>query len=1189
MKAAARAPAPTPETPRPSPAPARAAPASSARRPAASGPPALRLAESTPAPVAAPASQAVTPAPAPAPALGSPQSRRSQEPKRDEGLFDKVVWGLVRQFAPDLEPIMRDGIVGWLQDQIAAAISRLVDTLTAPIRAVTGVAATLTTVFQSLVEWMQEAAAKIAKGDCTSITEAAEKIEQVVSGVLSVVSDKIKELAKKVSDFFGGLWNRFGAPIWEMLKEIGGEVWARIQALGQKLWDSTQKIRDAGQDAWQWVKDRLGIGEGPEGQNGLLQWVKAKADEAWKWLKPRIEPYKKQLAVIAGIVLLLSPAGPLLLAAGAVVGLMYGIRWIRQYLRSRADLIAQRGVLEGVIIPGLMQGIAMVTGALKSAAASVSTRLGDVVGAIGQFAGSLASSLLEFAKQFIEWVGQQFLALSKWATEKLNTLVEWVTTGMARLKAWLQPALDALHKVSEVVTDIARIPVLVASEAWQKIPACLRDPFVNFLINQVLKRIPLFKQITEVLPAMWQKIKTTALSLLRKVFIEGKLKEAALDVLVLLLEALEVPLDLIKTVITRGLDSIDLILEKPLEFLAKMLGAVKLGIFQFGERIVQHLLSGLQNWIFAAATKAGLTPPTELSFPAVFEFILQVLDVTVDRVLERLEKRIGPEKTKAIRKVLTIMAKVWEWVSTLLNEGPAGVWKKLLGQLGDLWGSVLTTAVGYITKTVTKVALEKVLALVAGGPIGVVINGIVAIWKALQTFAKYFKKILEIMNVVFDTIADIARGAIAGAANMVENLMGRSLPIILAFLANQIGLGDLSERIKVVLEAIRAKVADAIDWLIDKALAIGGAILGLIKAGVAKVVDWWKAGKKFMFGGEEHTLKFQGEGPDAELMVESTPKVLEEFLKERKQEPFSPDEKKALEAIEVEKKKIDKLKKNTGGSFGKADGEAIQASFEKIAELLPKLGGGKLPASDVEWTPKSVLRDHVGEEMVASPLSLEPGGNAGSQPFEESKLWLAVNRRPMTYVQGHLLNHHVHGPGNKDNLVPITRSANTQMEASFETHVKKAVLSERKVVEYIVKVKFTPPKPKRNALDAENELPSEIRFEGHEMKKVRGKWEADTSKPLFGSGDTTIENDLGPDRDIGIGREYINLSDATPGELQKIPGITADLAEKIRRLRLARDDDEPFHRYEDLAPAGVSQALIDKLRDDKYVLLYEGA
>jgi hypothetical protein len=1178
MKAAARARAATPETPQPAPAaPVRPAAAQSTRRPSASGPPALRLAEPPPAPVAAPAPV---------------QPERPPEPQREEGFFDSVFWRLVRQFAPDLEAFIRGGIFGWLEKQITAAIARMVDSLFAPIRAVTGVAATLTTLFQSLIDWMQEAAAKIAKGDCSSITEAAEKIEQVVTGVLEVVSDKIKALAKKVSDFFGGLWNRFGAPVWEMLKEIGGEVWDRIQAFGQKLWDSTERIRRESLAAWKWIKDRLGIGEGPEGQNGLLQWVKAKAEEVWNWLKPRIEPYKKQLAVIAGIVLLLSPAGPILIAGAAVVGLMYGIRWIRRYLRSRADLIAQRGVLEGAIIPALLEGIELITGGLKSAANRVSTRLGDVVGALGQFASGLATSLLDAAKQLIEWIREQFEALSKWASEKLNKLVEWVNDGMARLRAWAQPALEALHRVSDVVTDIVKIPVLVVSKAWHKIPACLRDPFVGFLVNQVLKRIPLFKTVTEVLPAVWQKIKTTALSLLRKVFLQGKLKEAAIDVLKLVLEALDVPLELIKTVFTKGLDSIDLILDKPFEFLSNMLGAVRQGIFQFGDRIVFHLLNGLQNWIFAAATKAGLTPPAELSFKAVFEFVLQVLDVTVDRVLERLEKRIGPEKTKVIRKVLTVMSKVWEWISTLLNEGPAGVWKKLLGQLGDLWGSLLTTAVDYITKTVTKIALQRVLALVTGGPIGVVINAIIAIWKALQTFAKYLRKILDIINVVFDTIADIARGAIAGAANMVENLMDRSLPVILAFLANQIGLGDLSERIKVVLEAIRAKVAEAIDWLIDKALAIGGAILGLVKAGVGKVLEWWKDPKKFTLGGKEHTLKFQGEGPDAQLMVESTPMVLEQFLDSLPKPKSGTKADKALAIIKGKKKEIDELKdKIRAGdkSYGQTAGTKIKEALEIIAAQLEHLGK-KLPPTFLKTRrTHKAMKDDVGAEIHAMPLTLNPGGLSGSEPHETTDLWDKVKQRKSTYVRGHLLNHHVHGPGENFNMAPIPIAANNEMERNFETYVKHAVLGGGKlednyptVVDYHVTMEFHGHKP-RKVIPEESLLPTRIVLEASEVKEVDGTWTP--VKPLFSGFEIPIK--LGDDLPAGVKQADVNLSEDDVNELAKIEYLEPALPQAIRDAREARG--KPFHEYDDLDEVkGMTAAVKKKLKEDDHVLLRSG-
>lgn len=1187
MTAAARVPAPRPEAPTPAPSPAPPEPARGKRGSPAGGPPALRLAEPSPVstevlPAAKPAGPA---AEVPAPASRAPQPQRPAEPQREEGFTDRILWGLVREFAPDLEPIIRRGIFGWLEEQITAAIGRLVDTLFAPVRAVTNVAGTLTSLFQSLVAWMQEAAAKIAKGDCSSITEAAQKIEEVVSGVLSVVTDKVKALAKKVGDFFTGLWERFGAPVWDMLKQIGGAAWERIQALGRLIWDKTEPIRRRVADAWKWIKDRLGIGEGPEGQNGLLQWVKAKAEEVWNWLKPKIEPYKKQLMIIAGIALALSPAGPLLFLGAGVVGLLYGIRWIRDFLRSREAIIAQRGLLQGVVIPTLMRGVETVTGALKAAAARVSTKLGDVVGALGQLAAGLASSLLSFVTRLIEWIGEQFAALSKWAEEKLSALVEWVTTGLARLKAFLQPVLDVLRKVAEIYLDILKLPLLAATAVWHKIPACLRDPFVDFLINQVLKRIPLFKQVTEVLPAMWQKIKTTALSLLRKVFREGKLKEAALDVLVLLLDALEVPLELVKTVLAKGAASLNLILDKPIEFLTNMLGAVRQGVFQFGERIVDHLLSGLKNWLFGAAVKAGLTPPKELSFTAVFEFILQVLDVTVDRVLERLEKRIGPEKTAVIRKTLTIMSKVWEWLSTLLSEGPGGVWKKLKERLGDLWQGVLNAAVGYVTSVVTKVAIPRLLAMVAGGPIGVVINAIIAIWKALQTFAKYFKKILEIMNAVFDTIADIARGALAGAANLIEDVMDRSLPIVIGFLANQIGLGDLSERIKEVLETIRAKVAEAIDWLIDKALAIGGAVLGLIKAGVAKVLEWWKATKEFTLGGKKHTLKFQGEGPDAQLMAETTPMVLEKFLATLPK-PANDKQRKALDVILAEKKKIDDLKNEIGRkekSYGQEAGKTIMASLEEIARQLPVLGGEVPPTALKTKKAYKALKDDVGQEILAFPLSLNPGGLAGSQPHETTDLWDEVSRRPSTYVQGHLLNHHVHGPGKNFNMAPIPIAANNEMEQKFEHYVKHAVLSERKVVEYRVVMDFTPPSPKRTAIPAENKLPTRILFEAYELEPKGTDWKRGPS--LFPSGPLDIPTRLDkiPDVAAGVRRERVNLSEDTPKELEKNPGITPDMAQAIRRLRLKRET--PFHVYADLADAGLTGTQIQALEEDTYVTL----
>lgn len=59
-------------------------------------------------------------------------------------------------------------------------------------------------------------------------------------------------------------------------------------------------------------------------------------------------------------------------------------------------------------------------------------------------------------------------------------------------------------------------------------------------------------------------------------------------------------------------------------------------------------------------------------------------------------------------------------------------------------------------------------------------------------------------------------------------------------------------------------------------------------------------------------------------------------------------------------------------------------------------------------------------------------------------------------VQGHLLNHHLGGPGNTmKNLTPITRSTNSTHLHKVESTVKKAVLSDKRVVEYRVDADYS--------------------------------------------------------------------------------------------------------------------------------------
>ena len=91
---------------------------------------------------------------------------------------------------------------------------------------------------------------------------------------------------------------------------------------------------------------------------------------------------------------------------------------------------------------------------------------------------------------------------------------------------------------------------------------------------------------------------------------------------------------------------------------------------------------------------------------------------------------------------------------------------------------------------------------------------------------------------------------------------------------------------------------------------------------------------------------------------------------------------------------------------------------------------------DTYWFPR---------RMVAFPLSKEgPAGYGPKNSMTECPAWWPnFQARHLTqtdvWVRGHMLNDQVKGPGGKENLVPISKSLNSNMEASVEKLVKKAV------------------------------------------------------------------------------------------------------------------------------------------------------
>ena len=1010
----------------------------------------------------------------------------AQIQKEGDGVLDSLGLGglslesaamaLVDRFAPTdlattIREIMRQGMFEWVKEKVSSAIETVFNSLMAPVRSITGVGQALSGHFTSLLNWMREAAAKIAKGDCSSISEAAQKIHDVFIGFTAPIVDRIKQLSSKVSDFFNRLWNRFGAPIWDFLRDVGGRVWDKIQQVANDLWNKTKPIRDKLAAAWTWIKNKLGVGDGPEGQNGLLQWVQTKATEVWNWIKPKIEPYKKQLLVVAGILLLFSPAGPFLVLGAAVTGLLYGIGWIRRFMRDRKEIVKQRGLLQGVILPSILGAVNRVSSFLQDKARMILDKLAQVVSSLGGMVSLVGASILSFAVGAMNWLLNQFQNLVTWASEGLLGVVNWITQGLERLRRYAQPVLDVLDQIGRVIADIMELPFLIAGRLWNAIPACIRDPFVDFFVPRILKYIPIFRDISTE-PSFWAQVAGDIQRIIRQIFRDHDLLGAMKTAFGIVLKVLKVPVDLVVTIWNKIGQASDAVFEKPMEFLKSVGRAMAQGFKQFFKNALSHVGYGIRTWLLGPLQDAGVElPQSWTDFRGIFRMVVQLLGITLDHVFELMEKRIDPKKVKRLRQVVGVLTGAWEWLKVAMEEGPEGLWKKLTEQLKNLGTMVLDMAIDWVMKRVIAYGSARLATYLDPTGIMAVVNTIVTIYQAIQTVMEYLRSILETVNRVLDGILDLTRGVIKTGADALEGGLRMIMPIVISFVARWVGLGGLGDKIREMIENIRQKVDDGILWLIDKGKAAVDAVLRVVGSAIAAVRNWWQQRKDFSTpSGHPHSIYFSGTGKNARLLLASNdPEEIRSRIQKLKPQLAANADKSALAQAEPIVTIIEGLVQRQGDPNAPVTTPSIEDQIaqhlETLKEILKKveLDPNDLPETKISFAtiPGVNSAGSRASVVVANPLTEKAGNTTGSSNVTATDIpgyfqtpTTPINYRVLQYVRMHLVSHRLHGPGNvAGNLVMAPTGINTGAVLATEKTVE-GLLKQKRVLRFTASVNY---------------------------------------------------------------------------------------------------------------------------------------
>ena len=324
-------------------------------------------------------------------------------------------------------------------------------------------------------------------------------------------------------------------------------------------------------------------------------------------------------------------------------------------------------------------------------------------------------------------------------------------------------------------------------------------------------------------------------------------------------------------ILKKGQETIQLILDDPIGFLGNLIAAVKGGFQAFVANIWTHLKAGFMQWLFGALAGAGITLPSDLSLPSILKLVLDVLGISYDKMRAKAVKLIGERAVSVIEKAV-------EYIRELVTGGPAKLWEKVKEDLSSLKDMVIGAIQDWLIETIVKQAVTKVVSMF--NPAGAIVQAILAIYNVVMFVIEKAQQIMALVEAVVNSVHAIATGAIGGAVTWIENALARTIPVVIGFLARLIGLGGISEKIKGFIRKVQAKVDAAIDKVIGKIVGVVKKLFGKLKAGAARLLEWWKKKVAFSGGGEQHTLKFDGTERSARLMVHSRPKPPRVFVQQ---------------------------------------------------------------------------------------------------------------------------------------------------------------------------------------------------------------------------------------------------------------------------------------------------------------------
>jgi len=308
-------------------------------------------------------------------------------------------------------------------------------------------------------------------------------------------------------------------------------------------------------------------------------------------------------------------------------------------------------------------------------------------------------------------------------------------------------------------------------------------------------------------------------------------------------------------VLAKAAAVVDDIISDPIGFLGNLIAGVKGGIMRFKDNILDHLKKGLMEWLFGALAEGGVELPETFDLKGILKLVASIFGLTWTNIRSRIVRKIGDKAMGAIEGGVEIFR--------VLSgpEGLGGLWQMVMEKVGDLKATIMEKVEDFVVTRVITAGITWLISLL--NPAAAFIKACKLIYDVVMFFVNNGERIMAFVNTVLDSVADIVRGNVSGVVAKIENVLGQMVPILISFLASVLGLGNIGNKIREIVQSLQRPVNRAVDWIIGKGLKLAAPLIRGIKGIGAKAKAKVAGGKAWVKGKvEAGKQKLKGRGRD---------------------------------------------------------------------------------------------------------------------------------------------------------------------------------------------------------------------------------------------------------------------------------------------------------------------------------------